>query len=172
MEDMGRYLVDVSPLMENLTTSKLLGEGAYGGVYKIKLSDVPRPLCLKMMKPPNAMIRVMHEANALAVTRTVKGVPRLLALSLDPPGIIMSRHGKHTLITFSQNNTDEPVLLRIMYSLSGTLAAINNLGLTHNDIKADNVMISYKGSASSVVATLVDLGLVTRHGEYPFGKKP
>lgn len=141
-------------------------------MFKVKLADVKRSLCLKIMKPPNAMIRAMHEANALAVTRTVKGVPRLLALSLDSPGVLMSRHGRQTLITFAKSNTDEPVLLRIMYSLSGTLAAINNLGLTHNDVKADNVMISYKGNVSSVVVTLVDLGLVTRHGEYPFGKSP
>ncbi|KAK4298010.1 hypothetical protein Pmani_029615 [Petrolisthes manimaculis] len=110
----------------------------------MKLSDVPHSLCLKIMKPPNAIIRAMHEANALAVTRTVKGVPRLLALSLDPPAIIMSRHGKCTLVKYTDISMDERVLLRIMYSLAGTLAAINNLGYSHNDIKADNVMIGYK----------------------------
>ncbi|KAK4295290.1 hypothetical protein Pmani_019371 [Petrolisthes manimaculis] len=114
----------------------------------------------------------MHEANALAITKNVKGVPRLVAVSLDPPGIIMTMHGTLNLVGLCRMRPNELVLLRVLHSISGTLAAFHKLGLSHNDIKADNVTISGGVNAESTTATLVDLGLLTRHGEYPFGLLP
>ncbi|KAK3850749.1 hypothetical protein Pcinc_042560 [Petrolisthes cinctipes] len=114
----------------------------------------------------------MHEANALAITKNIRGVPRLVAVSLDPPAIIMTMHGTVNLVALCRMMPNEYVLLRIMHSVSGTLAAFHKLGLSHNDIKADNITICGGLNASNTTATLVDLGLLTRHGEYPFGMLP
>lgn len=94
---MGYHLVNIEPLAPQLREKNLLGEGGYGDVYIINLEDVPYPLCLKLIKVNHALDCTLHEANALAFMKRVRSVPRLVAISVDPPGIIMSMHGKLTL---------------------------------------------------------------------------
>lgn len=94
---MGYRLVDIEPLAPQLRETNLLGEGGYGDVYIINLEDVPYPLCLKLIKVNHALDCTLHEANALAFMRRVRKLPRLVAISADPPAIIMSMHGKLTL---------------------------------------------------------------------------
>lgn len=165
--------MDIRALAPQLHHKDLLGEGAYGGVYRIRLDDVPYELCLKLMRTAHALDCTLHEANALAVTKHVKGVPRLVAVCLDPPAIIMTMHGTETLVTLCRHlPVEEAVLLRIMHSVAGTLASIHYLGLSHNDVKADNVTLYGGRKASTIKVAMVDLGLLTRHGEYPFGLVP
>ncbi|KAK3857297.1 hypothetical protein Pcinc_036445 [Petrolisthes cinctipes] len=168
---LGYKLVDVKPLEAQLTIYDLLGEGGYGDVYSVELEDVPYPLCLKLIRIIHALDSTLHEANALAITRRMRGVPRLVGICLDPPAILMSMHGRLTLSKFCRMKpVDEYVLLRIFHTLSGTLALINEWGFSHNDIKASNVTIEGYSEASTTVTTLIDLGLLTNHGVYPFGK--
>lgn len=94
---MGYHVVDLEPLAPQLTETNLLGEGGYGDVYIISLEDVPYPICLKLIKVSHALDCTLHEAHALAFVKHVRRVPSLIAISVDPPGIIMSMHGKLTL---------------------------------------------------------------------------
>lgn len=95
----GYVFVDIKPLNPQLTEKRKLGEGAYGSVFRIELKDVPKQLCLKVMKTSCSLRHALHEANALAVMEGIKGVPQLVAVSLKPPGIIMTMHGTETLFS-------------------------------------------------------------------------
>ncbi|KAK4313121.1 hypothetical protein Pmani_015507 [Petrolisthes manimaculis] len=168
---MGFKLVDVKPLETQLTFYNLLGEGGYGDVYSVTLEDVPYPLCLKLIRVICALDSTVHEATALAIMRHIRGVPRLVGICLDPPAVLMSMHGRVTLTKFCKvKPVDEYVLLRIFHTLSGILALINRWGFSHNDIKASNVTIENYSEASTTVTTLIDLGLLSNHEVYPFGK--
>lgn len=85
----------------------------------------------------------------------------------------MTMHGTHTLASLYEQKCDvEGRLLRTLHSLCGTLAGIHRLGLSHNDVKASNIMIGGGSDPSTIEVTLIDLGILTRHGEYPFGRTP
>lgn len=172
LEVLERVVVDLTPLKGHIEKKSLLGEGAFGVVYRLELDDVTRPVCVKIFKSnTDALDRCMHEVNALAVTKIMKGVPRLVAVSIVPPAIIMTMHGPDSLVTFCMNRpVDESVLLRILHALAGILATLHCMGLSHNDIKANNVLVSDTDDPTTVKVTLIDLGLVTRHGEFPFGR--
>lgn len=68
-------------------------------MYRIELKDVPKQLCLKLMKTTCSLKHALHEANALAAMKGIKGIPQLVAVSLNPAGIIMTMHGKETLLS-------------------------------------------------------------------------
>lgn len=174
LEVLERVVVDLTPLKGHIKKNTLLGEGAFGVVYSLHLEDVARPHCVKIFKSnSDSLDRCMHEANALMVTKIMKGVPRLVAVSIVPPAIIMTMHGPASLVTFCMNRpVDEKVLLRVLHSLAGILATLHCMGLSHNDIKANNVLVKDTDDPTKVKVTLIDLGLVTRHGEFPFGRLP
>ncbi|KAK3859086.1 hypothetical protein Pcinc_034764 [Petrolisthes cinctipes] len=109
----------------------------------------------------------------MVLTRSIKGVPRLVAVSLIPPAIIMTMHGPASLVTVCKSKpVDERVLLRTLHDVAGILITMHNMGLSHNDVRPHNILVSDIRCASNLKVTLIDLGLVTRHGEYPFGRVP
>lgn len=171
VEAAGLQAVEARLVYKQLTLTNLLGEGTYGKVFQITLTDVDYPICLKLAKGIRRREHNLKECEVLACLQDVKGVPRVLGISMQPDAFIMTMHGHCTLakcVRLRGRVPSEKIMLRVLWDLSGVLANIHRRGLCHNDIKLNNVMVEMESKRRFTV-TLVDFGLMSRHGCYPFG---
>lgn len=131
------------------------------------------PLCMKMIRVKadqhnNLLESTLAEAAHLAALNDVSGVPRVVAVSLDPPGIIMTHHGTQTLGELIRNapetHPDDSLLWDVMKQLIWTVHQIHERGLHHNDLKADNVTVEIS-TQKEVSVFILDCGLMSKKGE-------
>ncbi|MPC90833.1 Protein CASEIN KINASE I-LIKE 4 [Portunus trituberculatus] len=170
VEAIGLQAVEARLVHRQFKLSNLLGEGTYGKVFQIQLADVNYPICIKVAKGIRCHEYNLKECEMLACLGDVKGVPRVVGVSLQPDAFIMTMHGNCTLakcIRLRTRMPSEKLLLRVLQDLSGVLAKIHQRGLCHNDIKLNNVMVE-PGNKTSFTVTLIDFGLMSRYGCYPF----
>lgn len=168
VEAAGLQVVQARHVWSQLTTSNLLGEGTYGKVFQIQLADIQFPICLKLAKGPRRRENNLTECEMLGHLKNVKGVPRVLGVSLQPDAFLMTMHGHCTLAACLRlRKFPEATMLRVLRDLCGVLVHIHHRRLCHNDIKVNNVMVEM-GTRGSFAVTLIDFGVMTPYGRYPF----
>lgn len=171
VEAAGLQLVEARLVWSQLITSNLIGEGTYGEVFQIHLADINYPICLKLAKGLRRREYNLRECEMLANFVNVKGVPRVLGVSLHPDAFIMTMHGQSTLascLRLRGRAPSEAVMLRVLRDLCSVLVHIHHRRLCHNDIKVNNVMVEVGGGGSMLIVTLIDYGLMSPYGRYPF----
>lgn len=168
VEAAGLQVVQARHVWSQLTNNNLLGEGTYGKVFQIQLADIHFPICLKLAKGPRRRENNLTECEMLGHLQGVKGVPRVLGVSRQPDAFLMTMHGHCTLAScLRQRKLPEATMLRVLRDLCGVLVHIHHRRLCHNDIKVNNVMVEI-GTRGSLVVTLIDYGVMTPYGRYPF----
>ncbi|XP_027235191.2 tyrosine-protein kinase FRK-like [Penaeus vannamei] len=138
-----------------------LGEGAYASVYDVSRPGLP-PVCLKWFKDEDGQDH-LKEAEMLHALRKVPGLPKLVGLSRSPAAVAMTCHGTLDLQAWASRRFDLDEYLKMLLALSTTLRGLHAEGFTHNDLKADNVMVGERN-----VPTLIDVGLVSPINSCPF----
>lgn len=92
----------------------------------------------------------------------VPGVPRVMALCLSPPSVVMTRHGSITLYDmFFMTPQSDGVILEVLREAANTLHELHEAGFAHNDIKNDHISIDYDSATGQVEVTLLDLGFMS-----------
>lgn len=168
------YLVTVGNLVSHqLGEHSLLGVGAFSAVYAVHLLDVPYPICLKVLSPKHASLgRVLLECDNLRLLEEVDGLPRVLAVSLEPLGFFMTQHGSSgsTMDRWKKSSMkpSEALVIGSVYRLCTILSNVHSLRVCHNDIKLNNVAVEVEASGR-VDVTLLDFGLMRPFGSYPWG---
>lgn len=167
------YLVTMGNLVSHqLGQHSLLGVGAYSAVYEIHLLDVPYSICFKVMSSKNGSLEaVLLECDNLSLLEEVKGVPRVLAVSVEPLGFFMTQHGRNSTMSGwrkGQERPSEALVVGSIYRLCTILRDVHCLRMCHNDIKLNNVAVEV-GQGGRVEVTLLDLGLMRSHGSFPWG---
>ena len=178
----GLLLVDGLMVSSQLTTKNLLGEGAFGCVYELNLSDVKTPLCIKVRKDTLSDYCFMWEIENLLRVIDLEGVPRVMAVSFVPEGFIMTRHGCRTLENWlkiwEKAKPRKREVAAVLHQLCVILINLHVLKVCHNDLKGDNVMVEFDKTKKkskrwrSVRITLVDFTILCNYGLYPFGSYP
>lgn len=171
VEATGLPVVEVRLVATQLVEYNLLGEGSYGKVYQIQLADINFPICLKLAKGMRGRERNLIECEMLGHLQDVRGVPRVLGVSLQPDAFIMTMHGHCTLASWLRLRGSVPpeeTMLGVLRDLCGVLAHIHRRRLCHNDIKMNNVMVE-RGNGGNFIVTLIDFGVMAPYGRFPFG---
>lgn len=154
---------------------ELIGFGRYSIVYGVERTwpghRVNVPLCVKCItnKKPSAIFQTCLEVLNIAELSGVSGVPRVLAVCLMlPPLIVMTRHSRTTLDVFLQECfVSDFFFLEVCHQLCVTLDLIHRRRKVHNDVKGNNICVDVRAGNHPKV-TLIDYGLMTREGERLF----
>ncbi|KAK4291673.1 hypothetical protein Pmani_023933 [Petrolisthes manimaculis] len=153
--------------LDTLPLGTHLGEGTFSTVALLDLPGAPS-LVVKMLKHipgfDSPQLQARNEAEYLHQVATVEGVPKIFALVVNPPCIIMSMAKG---ILFHHFTISRPVMkdmLRVCIKVCYILQNIHNLGYVHNDLKFDNILID----PGSLEVTIIDLGLLAKVGTIKF----
>ena len=146
----------------------LLGEGGMGVVYRAWDPEIRRELALKVWASTSAHARalLLHEARALA--------------RLDHPGLARIHDAGHdeaagtfiavpliegeTLRVWSRGPASVRERFRVLLAVAEAIVAAHDAGVTHGDLKPENVLVRSDG-----VPVLTDFGLAHLDGRGPSG---
>lgn len=156
-------------------TGEVLGYGRYSQVYAVRRAWPGHhknvPLCVKLItnKKPSAIILTCIEVLNVVHLLGIPGVPRVVAVCLTPPPlIVMTQHSRTTLNVLLQKcSVSDLFLLEACHQLCVTLDHIHRRKRIHNDVKGNNICVDVRAGNHPKV-TLIDYGLMTREGEILF----
>lgn len=139
--------------MDTLEVVEGLGHGAFGAVTLVKYEGAWA--AHKRLLVDSAVRDMLEEARCMVHLDGAGGMPRVLALCLAPPMMLMEFVG-HTydkyLCVCSVGG-----FLDSVAALAGCLGEIHAKGVVHNDLKMDNV--TFSGGKDRPVFHVIDCGL-------------
>jgi eukaryotic-like serine/threonine-protein kinase len=129
---------------------RLLGSGGMGWVYRAMHVIEARYVALKVLREDQlrqdrAIDRMMREAQILA-TVPHGGIPTFYECGLLPDGrpwIAMDLiEGTPLSVRIAEGALDHEQVLDIVTDVAGVLAAAHQRGVTHRDLKPDNILLT------------------------------
>ncbi len=129
---------------------KLVGTGGMGWVYRARHVLHEGLVALKILREDQirqerAIDRMMREAQILA-TVSHRGIPRFFECSLLPDGrpwIAMDLiEGTPLSVRMADGPMNADAVMELVGSVAGVLAAAHQRGVTHRDLKPDNILIT------------------------------
>lgn len=168
----------VPVLASCLPDGRKIGQGANAFCRKTTMatSEGKVEVVVKQLLPSRGLSHVrglqelLKEAILLARVSGVAGVPRLYGMVLEPPSLVTSFDGPVTLfevVTQRPRRVSEKMVLRAVAQVCGAVAGLHQRGVTHNDIKSNNVVVHF-GSDNHITACLIDLGNSSEMGHAIF----
>lgn len=143
---------------------RLLGTGGMGGVYHAYDETLGRNVAIKVMleslgSDSDFVETFKREAQAVAKLNHPH-IAQIYSFGQEKgqPYIVMELvNGRHMDKMIEEEPAlDQALVLRIALEVAGGLAAADEIGLIHGDIKPENILLDDKGSSK-----LVDFGLAT-----------
>lgn len=120
---------------------------------------------LKKIETPN--IRVFfNETSILRLLGGAGGAPELIGVSHEPPMLLMSYRGRHTLHDILSGEVlPDGLLLWLGLEVARCLREVHAVGVIHNDLKDDNVVVVLpRAQTQAPQVSLVDFGLACHQG--------
>ncbi|XP_063889334.1 non-receptor tyrosine-protein kinase TNK1-like [Scylla paramamosain] len=157
-------------LTRALQNAPVLGSGSFGTCHRVQVYAASRPVHAAAKVFHGGHVRhALREASAYSRLADVPGVPRLLGVSVAPLCVVTTLHGPETLLDAAlRAGTPAAELLGALHQLAGTVLAVHERRLVHNDLKFDNVLVSRAKRTGALTATLIDLGSVQHVGARPY----
>ncbi|MPC72981.1 Tyrosine-protein kinase SYK [Portunus trituberculatus] len=153
-------IADVEQIVSNGT--KRLGSGAYGSCDKAVDPTTQQPLVIKTFaKDLNGLDDLISEATNLRHLQ-LPGVQRLVGVCVHTRQMISHFAGITAKRYFKRNAPSLADTLSVFGQVSRTLQHVLDKGLTHNDLKSDNVCV--QADTDVPEATIIDFGLARRVG--------
>lgn len=157
-------------LTSALLHAPVLGSGSFGTCYSVQVYAASRRVHAAAKVFHGGSVRhALREASAYCRLADVPGVPRLLGVSVVPLCVVTTLHGPETLLDATcRARTPAAQLLGALHQVAGTVQAVHERRLVHNDLKFDNVLVSRAARTGALTATLIDLGTVQHVGARPY----
>ena len=144
---------------------KLLGTGGMGSVFAARHAIDDREVALKVLREDQlhqerAIDRMMREAQILA-TIPHGGIPTFYECGLlgdGRPWIAMELvHGTPLSLRMAEGAMHHDVVIELVANVAGVLAAAHHRGVTHRDLKPDNILMTPTDAAYPV--RVIDWGI-------------
>ncbi len=138
---------------------KLIGEGAYGRVFKARYAQDGRPVAIKVL-PEDAFIFYSREAAVLRQLQPFPYVMEILDALVDPQGlcIVMPYIEQGSLQTYMNRLKGEPLepgqVVSLMEELLAAIAHAHSREVIHRDVKPQNILLR-----SGMDGVLTDFGI-------------
>ncbi|XP_064093869.1 uncharacterized protein LOC135206392 [Macrobrachium nipponense] len=141
-----------------LRDAKYVGEGAFGKVYKVRYKG--QTAAFKVGRMFGANERFENEAKILMELNGAGGAPAPLAITRNPPGIIMEFcSGVTYLKILASPDINTYNKLRVLPVAAKMLHEIHLKGIVHNDVKDDNIMVELRGEDQTPRVRIIDFGI-------------
>jgi class 3 adenylate cyclase len=138
---------------------RLIGEGAYGKVFKARYADDGKPVAIKIL-PEEAFVFYSREAQVLRQLQPFPYVMEILDALVDPSGlcIVMPYIEHGSLQTHMNKLRGEPLepgqVVSLMEELLAAIAHAHSKEVIHRDVKPQNIMLR-----SGTDGVLTDFGV-------------
>jgi serine/threonine protein kinase len=157
----------IGTVFGNFRLDDVLGEGAYGVVYKARDLITDRDVALKMLRADDAGTResLLNEARKAAKLQHVNIVPILHVLSEPetPLFFVMEYVQGETLAAVIRQEAPLPqeAVLMVARDIAAGLSHAHTNGIVHLDIKSVNILVA----SSTGQAKITDFGMAMHHSE-------
>lgn len=145
----------------------LIGEGAYGWVYRGRHLELDRPVAMKIMKPAGDLddsrtLRFQTEARLLSQLNH-PNILSVIDLGQTPGGVrYIATELVEGITLGSLLDAREPLpldrIVRIVGQILAALAEAHAVGIVHRDLKPENIMLSPRRTGGEIVKVL-DFGI-------------
>jgi class 3 adenylate cyclase len=138
---------------------KLIGEGAYGKVFKARYADDGKPVAIKIL-PEEAFVFYSREAQVLRQLQPFPYVMEILDALVDPSGLcIVMPYIEHGSLQSYMNKLHGEALepgqaVSLMEELLAAIAHAHSKEVIHRDVKPQNIMLR-----SGTDGVLTDFGV-------------
>lgn len=125
---------------------KLIGEGAYGKVFKARLAQDGKPVAIKML-PEEAFVFYSREAQVLRQLQPFPYVMEILDAFVDPQGlcIVMPYIEHGSLQSYMNKLHGEPLepgqVVSLMQELLAAIDHAHSREVIHRDVKPQNILL-------------------------------
>lgn len=125
---------------------KLIGEGAYGKVFKARFAEDGKPVAIKIL-PEDAFVFYSREAAVLRQLQPFPYVMEILDALVDPAGlcIVMPYIEHGSLQTYMNKLRGEPLepgqIVSLMEELLAAIAHAHSKEVIHRDVKPQNILL-------------------------------
>ncbi|XP_071548822.1 uncharacterized protein [Panulirus ornatus] len=137
---------------------KKLHEGGNGMIHQVLFNG--EKSVSKTLHDEHDLFNLLYEAETLCYLKGAGGAPFLYGLSQVPARMIMSFVGS-PYEKYLQTRSEKDIVDSVI-SILDLLEEIHEAGVIHNDIKIDNITVTYVGGVSF---HFVDFGLSTMEGQ-------
>ena len=147
---------------------EMIGEGAFGAVYRAHQPVIDREVAVKVILPeyasrPDFIRRFESEAQLIAQLEHIHIVP-LYDYWRDPEGaylVMRLMKGKNLQDVIQTGSLPLAKVSQILEQVASALAAAHRRGIVHRDLKPANILLDEEGNAY-----LSDFGIAKALGEY------
>lgn len=141
-----------------------LGRGSTATVSIVRWGGHNKAV-LKKLETPNSWV-FFNEVTALKLLGGAGGAPELIGVSYEPPLLLMSCRGRHTLHdVLDELVLPDGLLLWLGLEVARCLREVHSVGVIHNDLKDDNVVVILpRAQTQAPQVSLVDFGLACDQG--------
>jgi class 3 adenylate cyclase len=125
---------------------KLIGEGAYGKVFKARIAEDGKPVAIKIL-PEDAFVFYSREAQVLRQLQPFPYVMEIFDALVDPQGlcIVMPYIEHGSLQTYMNKLHGEPLepgqIVSLMEELLSAIAHAHSKEVIHRDVKPQNILL-------------------------------
>lgn len=142
---------------------QVLGQGSTATVSIVQWGG--HKAVLKKIETPNSRV-FFNETSTLRLLGGAGGAPELIGVSYEPPMLLMSYRGRHTLHDILRDVVlPDGLLLWLGLEVARCLWEVHAVGVIHNDLKDDNVVLVLPRAQMQVPhVSLIDFGLACHQG--------
>lgn len=152
-------LFEVQRLIDN--SKVVLGKGGFGKVLLVNWRG--ENAVLKISLDQKNLLMFDNEVKMMMSANGAGGVPKVLAISDYPLAFLTTFKGVVTLEHIIKAQTKFYKPLDLILQVAEKLQELHKTGLIHNDLKANNVVVS--GCLDMAKVSIIDLGLACRDGQ-------